>query len=357
MRQILGRVDSFLKSISASDRIAIIHDADPDGICSAAILARFIKKARNRKPEFVSAFDKETYSISEQQIRKLRSKKINKLIVTDFSLDQHADLVKRLKKFADILVIDHHKLYRNINSKNVVLVKPQLFSKIDPSRYCSAKLAYDLCARISGMSDCDWLAAVASIADVATAPWRRFLDSVFRKYKIKKNKDYFRTDFGRIASMINSLIIIDSRKISKAFNVLYSAGSPKEVLRSDLIRYKTLVDRELGVWLKKFAKCEHYKDLYLFLVSPKYNIKSTISTVLGLKYPHRTILVMSKDNGSMSVSARRGDQRLAVNALLEKAIKGFSNANAGGHIPAAGGHFLSKDFPVFKKRVIELCAK
>jgi len=354
MKFSLERVDRFFGDIKKQDRVAIVHDADPDGVCSAVILARCIKKLRNRKPEYVTPFDRDSYSISDEQIKKMRKKRINKLIIADFSIDQQASLVKTLSKKFDMLVIDHHKLYNNLNSKNVILVKPQLFCKIDPARYCAAKLSYDLCSRVCDMSESDWLAAVASIADVATIPWKAWINSVFKKYKIKPNKDYFKTDLGHIASTINSLITIDPRKISKAFDVLYRASSPKDVLKSGLYKYKKLIDKELALWLKKFNKCERYKDLYLFQVSPKYNIKSTISTILGLKYPHRTILVMSQDNGTTAISARRGDQRIPVNVLLEKSIKGFSNANAGGHIPAAGAHFQTKDFPVFKKRAIKL---
>jgi single-stranded DNA-specific DHH superfamily exonuclease len=354
MKVSLERVDRFFGDIKKQDKIAIVHDADPDGVCSAVILARCIKKLRNRKPEYVTPFDRESYSISDEQIKKMHKKGINKIIVADFSIDQQPALVKKLSKKIDMLVIDHHKVYNNLNCKKVVLVKPQLFCKIDPARYCAAKLSYDLCSRVCDMSDSDWLAAVASIADVATIPWTSWIKTVFKKYKIKPNKDYFKTDLGLIASTINSLITIDPRKISKAFNVLYNAQYPEEVLRSGLYKYKQLIDKELALWLKKFNKCEHYNGLYLFTVSPKYNIKSTISTILGLKYPHRTILVMSQDNGTAAVSARRGDQRIPVNLLLEKAIKGFSHANAGGHVPAAGTHFLSKDFAVFKKRVIKL---
>jgi single-stranded DNA-specific DHH superfamily exonuclease len=83
-------------------------------------------------------------------------------------------------------------------------------------------------------------------------------------------------------------------------------------------------------------------------------MQGPISTVLGLKYPHNTILVIDTKHNFISVSARRGDGKIAVNTLLEKAIEGLKGSNAGGHVQAAGAGLNKKDYSVFKKRVIEL---
>lgn len=350
----LGRVDAFLKSILHDDRVAIVHDVDPDGIFSAVILARFVKKFRGRKPEFVAPFDKCTYSITDADIGRMQRLGITKLLVTDFSLDQHPGLVKRLAGSFRILILDHHTLYDDVNSGRVVLVKPQMFCDIDPARYCAAKLAFDLCSRVVDMSDCDWLAASASIADVAHEPWQGWIRSVMKKYGDSWRKDLFSTKLGTVATVVNSVVVANPSLISRCFDVAYRAASPDDVIDSDLYEWKERIDDELGVWLDRFRKCERHGDLYMFFIEPDYNIKSALSTILGLKYPHRTILVMDEKDGFINVSARRGDKKVAVNSLLEKAIKGFPLSNAGGHVPAAGARLRVEDLPEFKKRVIEL---
>ena len=85
-------------------------------------------------------------------------------------------------------------------------------------------------------------------------------------------------------------------------------------------------------------------------MTSKYRIHSPLSTILGLKYPHNTIIIIRAGRG-IAVSARRGDKKIAVNDFLEKAVKGFKGANAGGHIPAAGAGFHKKYLNTFKQRI------
>lgn len=355
----LDRVDSFFRNIGEDDKVAIVHDVDPDGILSAVILARTIQKLRGRPPELVEPFNREGYSIPDALVERMRDQRITVLITTDFGLDQNLPLVEELAKSFRILILDHHTLYNDINAitplnERVTVVKPQLFSDVEPSRYCSAKLAFDCAMRVVDATGEDWLAAAASIADVATEPWHEFLDQTFKKYDAAKKDDLFETKLGRVAAIINSALVVDPDRVHECFDTAFQATGPEDVLNSRLAECKEVIDRELEVWLQKFTKCESYNDLYLFMIEPKYNIKSTLSTVLGLKYPHRTILVMDVADGFVSVSARRGDQKIAVNGLLEKAIKGFDNANAGGHVPAAGARFPEKYLDEFKKRVVDL---
>ena len=64
-------------------------------------------------------------------------------------------------------------------------------------------------------------------------------------------------------------------------------------------------------------------------------------------------MIVNTTKPTISVSARRGDKKTPVNTLLENAIKGFKDANAGGHTPAAGAGFSKKYLKTFKQRIIE----
>ena len=85
----------------------------------------------------------------------------------------------------------------------------------------------------------------------------------------------------------------------------------------------------------------------------KYKIQSVLSTLLALDHKSKTIVIINTKNPIVSVSARRGDGKKAVNALLEKSIDGFENANAGGHKPSAGAAFPRKYLNTFKQRILE----
>jgi single-stranded DNA-specific DHH superfamily exonuclease len=297
--------------------------------------------------------DKKTHGITKEMERIMLTKGINKLITTDFSAEQNLPLLKKLEKQIQILVVDHHKLYADYQTEQVTLYKPQFFTKTEPSKYCTSKLAYDAASRITNVSDLDWMAATASIADIATEPWKKWLKKVFKKYKIKARKDNFKTPLGQVAATIKSTEVYNIKLVPECYDVFYKAKKPEHVLKSKLGKYKKIIDKELKKHLTLFEKkAEKHKDMRIYELTSKYGIHSALSTILGLKHKHKTIIIINKTTPSISVSSRRHDKKIPVNELLEKAVKGFKNANAGGHAPAAGAGFNKKYLGEFKKRLI-----
>ena len=65
--------------------IFFFHD-DPDGVCSAVILAKTIKRVTKKDVNCLSYVSNP--SLLKEAIEKMRSKKVNKLIFTDISEDQ-----------------------------------------------------------------------------------------------------------------------------------------------------------------------------------------------------------------------------------------------------------------------------
>lgn len=350
--KLLEKVDGFLRNISKKDKVCIIHDTDPDGVCSAVIMAKCVERLRGKKIELHIPVSKKQYGITADMIKKMRQKKITKLITTDFSAEHDLPLLKKLEKQMEILIVDHHKLYANYKSKRTVLYKPQLFSNVEPSAYCTGKLAYDAAKRVVNVEDLDWVAAAACIADIATKPWKSWIRKVFKKYKLAIKKDMFRTGIGQVAVTISSTEVYDVKLVPKCFNSFYTAKKPKDILKSNLGKYKIIIDKELKKHLILFnKKAEKNKQMRIYELTSKYRINSVLSTILGLKYPHKTIIIINKTHPFISVSARRGDKKIAVNDLLEKAINGFKKANAGGHVPAAGAGFSKKYLKQFKQRL------
>lgn len=349
--KIPDRVKEFLKGITRKDKVCIIHDTDPDGVCSAVIMAKCIERLRNRKIDLHIPLDKKQYGITQKMIKTVKKAGISKLITADFSAEQDLKTLKELEKQAEILVIDHHKVYSEYQSSRTILYKPQFFTTVEPNMYCTAKLAYDAASSVAKAEDLDWIAATACIADIATSPWKEWLSEVFKKYKVKPNKDLFRTKLGQTAATISSVEVYDARLVPKCFDEFYNAKKPEDILFSRLGKYKKIIDKELGKHMQLFKKAEKSKETRIYEMSSKYRIHSPLSTILGLKYQHNTIIIINKIDGSIAVSARRGDKKTAMNNLLEEAIKGFKGANAGGHTPAAGAGFHKKYLKQFKERI------
>ena len=146
-------------------------------------------------------------NFTEKTIKLLKKNKINKVITTDMTVDEGGKKpIKKIEKFADILILDHHKIYHDLNSKKTVMLKPQLVThtKLDSSRYPAAKFVYDLSNKILDIQDLDWVAAVGLIGDASTKSWKPFITKVFKKYKIKYNKDQYKTRLGKVAVVISS---------------------------------------------------------------------------------------------------------------------------------------------------------
>ena len=349
---LLKKFDKYVESIGPRDKIAVLHDTDPDGICSAIIIANALEKIKNKKINYRKPLAER--KISKKLQNTLKKKKITKLIILDISSDQDLKNLRAVSKKTDVLVLDHHKIYYGKKIKNVLLIKPQLISKYLPHEYCTAKLAYDLCSRLTNLENLEWVAATDSIADIAHKPWKKWLEKVFKKYKLKRKKDLFKTKLGKIASMISSAEVSDKKNVAKCYEILYNSKKPKDVFRKELVLIKKKVDKELKRLIKGFRKSEKHDSLHIYEIDSKIEgIKSPLSTILGLKYPHKTIVIISKNRSKARISARRGDKEVAVNSLLEKAARGLPASNAGGHIPSAGATIRVKDYPNFKKRLVE----
>lgn len=359
-QSLVNRFREFVSSVSRNDRIAVIHHTDPDGVCSGVIISKLIERLRKKKIDLRLNQKGNMHYIADSTLKKLRNKKINKVVITDLCVDEDPAGIKKLAEFAKILVIDHHPVYRRIKSWNIVLVKSCLVSDIPSHMYCAAKLSYDLSNLIVDMSEFDWIAAVGCIGDISADPFRPWLHGVFRKYGLKLKKDLFKTILGRVAILVSSAEAFDNRNAKLCYDIMYKARTYKDVLNSRLKQFRKRVDAELKYYLKnirRLAKIYPSLDLVIYEVRPKYHTKSQLSTLLGIRYPKKTIFVVNVRKNPVSISARRGDFNVSVNLLLENAVKGIPGANTGGHIPSAGAVVPRKYYKKFKKRVIYLLGK
>ncbi len=354
---LLARFDSWVKSITSKDVLALYHDADSDGISSGAITATAIKRLRGRLPDVRLSPRHGGHNITDDEVTIMKKAGVTKFIACDVALDNHPDVTNKIASFADVLIIDHHALYEPFKKKNILLIKPQLFTDLaKPSKYCTSKLAYDLFSRVVDITDKDWLAVAGSISDIATEPWEEWMHSVFKKYKVPLNKDLFKTKLGEVGIYINDTASYDDQKIPEAYLIAVNATHPNDVLNSSITAYHNVIDAEIQKWTKAIKKDGEWHpelNLVFYEIKPKYKVKSAITTILGLKYAKEIVIVSAPENGQMAFSLRC-QKGIAVNVLLVEAIKGLADASGGGHIPAAGGRCNIADYPKFKDNVMKL---
>ena len=354
------------RACAAEEQVAIFHDADPDGTCSAVLLSLALLRFRGVPAQVhVSPYTGERF-LPDEVIEFLRKKRVTTLFTTDIALDEKPQQLLKVASFAQVVVIDHHKLYENVTSDKILLLKPQLLVEgIEPSQYCSSKLVYDLCGKDVDLADKAWIAAVGVISDMTAGSWKDFLENVFRVHRFSTrnagvSSDWFRTRLGKISTLISSAEVYDPKNVDVCYDLLFQANDPREVLKSSLVQFEREISAEIKKYLSRVKKDAEFFDaeeLIYYDVRPRFNIKSPLCTLLSLKYSHKTVLLVSVVNKKVHVSARRQDKQVAVNDLLEAACRNFQDANAGGHIPAAGATFPTEYLSVFKENVLALLRK
>jgi len=354
---LINKFKRFITSITPQDRVAVIHHTDPDGVCSGVIISKVVERVRGKKIDLHLNQPHAAHRFLPETIKRLKSKKINKVITTDLAVDEDPVAIRKVAKFADILILDHHPVLNKFPAKNVLVIKSSLISKVG-QKYCAAKMCYDLGNTVTDISDLDWIAVVGSIGDIATEPWKRWMSSVFKKYKLKKKKELFDTRFGEIAKIISSAETTSPKNVKECFTVMYSAKNYRDALKARLKRFKKNIDKELNYYIKNLNKlAEVDSNLIYYEIKPKLNVKSPLSTILGLKYPKKTVFIVDIRKNPVRVSARSQTKKVKVNEALIKSIKGIKGARGGGHPVSSAASIPKKHYKKFKTRLFNILKK
>ncbi len=345
---LLKKFRKFCKSLSTKDNVAILHHEDVDGLCAGTIASRAVEKLCGKKPKISIPFQYGRMA-PEGLSALLEKNRINKLICVDLGLDSFPEIVFSAEKFCEILILDHHKIYRDLNSDKTVFLKTQFFSKKEPSSYVASKFSFDLFMKVSDISECDWIACVGILGDMSFKAWKPF----FRKTE-KKRKTSFK-ELDRIRELIEAVETISPKDFSALAKEFLNANSPKQILSGRFMKHLKKFEKEISFFEKDFEKnSESFPEIELiyYEIEPKFDVKSALINRVSQKNPSKTIILMQKRNGMGNFSARRQDFKVKMNELLENAVKGISNGSAGGHIPAAAGRIPLNSISKFKKNLM-----
>jgi len=350
-KKVLSQAQKFFNDIKPEDKIALIHDADPDGICSGVLTAHLIKRLKNKKVDLTLA-GREQW---RKSVNLLRKNKITKIIFLDISGEQFPELIRQMSGFSDVIIIDHHKIYADDFAGNVQIYKPQLVSPgFDPSQYCTTKLVYDLASTLVEFSDLDWIAAVGVISDATAKSWMPFLKGVFKKHRLSEKKDYFKTKPGNVSGAIHSALTFNPKNAEKCFKAVYEAKSYSDILKK-LGKYKKAIDAEITQWIRLARKkANQYEDLQLtfYMIKPKYPVQSPISSMISFKNLNQTVVIANVKDEIVNISARRQDGKIRLNDMLQD-IAADLGGSGGGHIPAAGAHIPRNQMAKFKLALLK----
>jgi single-stranded DNA-specific DHH superfamily exonuclease len=333
------RFSDFISELNDKDRVALIsHGADIDGIVSAKIIDSVIN------PDFIKFVG--YTEINSELVEELRNAEVNKVIFSDIHLKE-GDILKEIEKFAEILIIDHHIIFRDFNSSRIVFMSAK--------GLCASYLAYYLFSKVQNLERFDWLTAVACVADFTYQENSKWMYSVFKKYgdKFVIGQDNLIMPGGKFWQVYEDLalaIVYFQGDVIKVFNAIGEgfgnighlagyAGAVREYMEESIERFERGRKEIKGRIFWEFA--------------PRYKVGAMIATLVSskAKYHSKTIIIGRNEGNVYSISARRQDGKEDMNVLLMNLTSGFQNADGGGHIKAAGGYVSLKDKAEFIKRL------
>ena len=361
----IEKAADFIKK--CNEKTAIIYDVDGDSIGSAVIIAKTIERLFSYIPKsFIISHD--LFAVDKGIYKDINNKKIKNVIIVDISVDEEPSYILKMSKKANVLILDHHQIRKDMNKfKNILHVNPYFWdSKIEPVKYCVSKLSYDVCRTITSIEDLAWLAGLGIINDYCGLQWKEFLDELYKKYPVlrKGSEPYsFDSNLGMIDHIVTSGYYHSGMRGSKiAYEACLEADSPLDLLEGRTTKARILkgffdeVQQEIksvmSNW-KNYAEIHEDKNLVFLELKTRFAIKSPISTMLGIKSPDHTFIIFRKQGDFFNISLRREDGKVDCGKLAGLATKNLEGGAGGGHVPAAGAHIMAKDIEKFKENVIK----
>ncbi len=340
MKYLLGSKQDFWKfvdAISEEDKVGIITHTDLDGIASAIFLEEILNSKGVKMDSLY--FVQYKKGMFKRIILDIKKKNITKLFLTDMYVDgSDPEGFNELKAIADSFVIDHHPL-QNKEQKN--MIKTRTFD-------CSALTIFDLGKEIINKEKWKWLLYSTMVAEMSYKNPDN-LELIKKDYPGVEKETIGNSPPGEIAKKISSALIYFKNDIKKIYDL---------VKNKDLKEFEKAheaVEAEIDKWKKDFKKnAEYYpeKKMYFYFFKPQYNMGSVFSTILSMKEPDKTFVILAPFKNTLRLSARNQTNKVDMGVLLKKGIQGLNDAVAGGHIPSAGGQIRKEDFNKFKDNLL-----
>lgn len=338
----------FFKHIGPTDKSVLVFHYDDDGVCSAAIIGKVIKKFSGYSPSIVAVNTNE--EIGDELIKKISAYSPKHIIILDLAIVPQK-VIDELIKIGKVLVIDHHTPERYVN---VVYCNPRVY---DPAIYLPVTyLSYQIYFSLIGLKDVVWIAAVGVLADHGIEGCEDIFDELKLEYpklvgaaKLNYNILYGRTMLGRLAKMFDSGRDVKGVEGAELVaKILMNAKNYEEISENKspdakiLFEWHEKVKKELSRLIKDFQKNSKRvgKKFLLYEVVSEINLKSTLASFETGLHEDRIIVVMQKSKDRFNVSMRKGKKvKTDLVEVWKKGLTRIKGGRSGGHPEAAGGTF------------------
>jgi len=337
---------NFLENMKENDGVVIIFNNDGDGICACSILMKFLKGKIKKDPYIIS----QPMPMDKNLIQRVKTTIPTKIIFLDLAADQQQNIVNQMKAICDIMVVDHHRFVKDLNTMGIVHVNPR-FSRSDKYQSTSY-VTYKLCSKIKDMSKYLWIAATGMVSDYDLTDSKDVVSEIKKEYKIE-NDNLYETIFGRLADIISANTATKNISGEGITHIFVASENPEDILSNEKLKKSySEIEKEISDVISDADKnAEVIKNFVFYNITSKYSIRSPISTRLSEKFPEKTVVIYQKLGSKIKLSIRNQKGKVDITKLLKKATKNL-NASAGGHEKAAGAIINAKDWEIFKERFI-----
>ncbi|MBU0731567.1 DHH family phosphoesterase [Patescibacteria group bacterium] len=321
-----------LQDLKGKKKGLIIHHWDTDGLCSAAMLWKFL---RDSDPDIDAVLMTPTisnYFLTDAEYAKIKGEEYDYIITCDINFP--ADVVEKLKEICpEILIFDHHHQ------------KP-----IDGVFYVNKK--YPGCSYIID----EYLGTAPSLLGVMGMVGDKEEgiqeDKEFYPYveEVLKKEDLTLNELLIMRRYIDSLYIIeDYKNMDPTVELL--ADDPKEILNDEnLANNVQRIDQEVTHYMEVEPK-DLGDDILEFNLDSEFNILSHTTRGLAREYNDKIVFVHQEKPDRVLVYVRRTDLDKDMQKIIDFArAKDFS---AGGKPEVVGIIVPKPRWAGFKEELIE----
>jgi len=347
LNKLFKKAENFLSKVSKKDRLCIVHDSDPDGVCSAVITIKTLKKL---------GFEKIVTKTSSPDLLKRKSSEINKIldkkfentIILDLAPHLYQKAFKKIKNTKKYLLIFDHHLTSEIKLKNVVYINPRLIKKrlYMPTSY----LVFKFFSQLADIRDAEWVAVIGTIADYGINEDTKDMLGKYLKKKKYDVRKVWSTDYGKAAMTMNAATaIIGAEKSLKILLQLKNFTQFKKVreFKNSAENFEKEFEKKKKEVGKKLEFYPEF-DLSFSMIKTKYkHIASAVSSRISREKPQITLILFEKVGKIYKIHGRSQSGKVNIGLLFTKLNVG------GGHVQAGGGSIKEKELHKFKERLME----
>ncbi len=342
----------FLNNITEKDEIVIIFNNDGDGICSCVLLNKFLESSGKKKPYLIS----QPMPMDKNIIQRVQTGVPHKMIILDIAADQQQNILKKLGGICDILIIDHHQVFKNMNTHNIVHYNPRMEQHdiYKSTSYCM----YKICSKITDMAEWLWVAGVGMVSDYNLNDSKDVVKLLKEKYDLEE--PLYETKLGRIADMISSTRATNALSCEQMVNIFETStfeGLEKTKNGEKMEEsYNTIKQEMVSLVEDADNNAEKVGKIVFYNIKSKFNLASALSTKVSEKFKNNLVLIYERKGGRVKVSARNQAKNINAGNAMQRAAK-IVGGSGGGHEAAAGATVPADEWDKFRDTLVKIVNK